>query len=445
MLTNKKNIDQLFQEKLGDYEKNPPFYLWKNIQGNLDQQRKIKRLAWFRRAAVAAVVVMAFLAGWMMTQTSSLPEQQQAGNYETHQQVPAVTAPADPVTSNETVAADPLKSLATFAPPRIAISKSETIEKTASGDFILSETEEELLNSFKPKKDVIEQVANWVKSFTDNSEPIDTVPVAIKKEPVYTAREQRDIPQPQTTLNTPGKASQQRLRIKGEISPLFTSSEKIPSGSNGSDYQSNETLSGGMTASYKVAKNFSVKSGLLFAKMNQSTRNTPFVPVNGDYLSMAPPREKAKMMAGQVMVKTFSDRLAAQAPGGGENSYFMYNNDISQEISYLEIPVAATYQLGEKKFHVGLSGGMSANVLVGNRATISENGTRVASGATADLRDVVLSGSAGIEFGYDITDRITISVEPRVKRYLHSISKNDAVNFNPSQFGIYTGLSYKFN
>lgn len=60
-----------------------------------------------------------------MTQTSSLPEQQQAGNYETHQQVPAVTAPADPVTSNETVAADPLKSLATFAPPRIAISKSE--------------------------------------------------------------------------------------------------------------------------------------------------------------------------------------------------------------------------------------------------------------------------------------------------------------------------------
>ena len=110
MLTNKKNIDQLFQEKLGDCEKNPPFYLWKNIQGNLDQQRKIKRLAWFRRAAVAAVVVMAFLAGWMMTQTPSLPEQQQAGNYETHQQVPAVTAPADPVTSNETVAADPLKS-----------------------------------------------------------------------------------------------------------------------------------------------------------------------------------------------------------------------------------------------------------------------------------------------------------------------------------------------
>ena len=59
MLTNKKNIDQLFQEKLGDYEKNPPFYLWKNIQGNLDQQRKIKRLAWFRRAAVASELATA--------------------------------------------------------------------------------------------------------------------------------------------------------------------------------------------------------------------------------------------------------------------------------------------------------------------------------------------------------------------------------------------------
>ncbi len=228
MLTNKKNIDQLFQEKLGDYEKNPPFYLWKNIQGNLDQQRKIKRLAWFRRAAVAAVVVMAFLAGWMMTQTSSLPEQQQAGNYETHQQVPAVTAPADPVTSNETVAADPLKSLATFAPPRIAISKSETIEKTASGDFILSETEEELLNSFKPKKDVIEQVANWVKSFTDNSEPIDTVPVAIKKEPVYTAREQRDIPQPQTTLSLPVKRRNNDGASKGKFRRCSPAARKFP-------------------------------------------------------------------------------------------------------------------------------------------------------------------------------------------------------------------------
>lgn len=43
MLTNKKNIDQLFQEKLGDYEKNPSTSGRISV-GTLTSNVKIKRL-----------------------------------------------------------------------------------------------------------------------------------------------------------------------------------------------------------------------------------------------------------------------------------------------------------------------------------------------------------------------------------------------------------------
>ena len=110
-----------------------------------------------------------------------------------------------------------------------------------------------------------------------------------------------------------------------------------------------------------------------------------------------------------------------------------------------QIPVQATYKLIDRKIAVGLTGGISTNILVGNKAILSENGEQISTGETANMRNVVYSGSVGFEVGYEITNRITLTVEPRLKHFINSISSNKSVNYKPSQMAIVTGLTYSFN
>ena len=59
-----KNTDELIRAKLGNYSVAPPAHVWQQVQQQLDMQKKRTRLIWFRAAAIAAVVVLAFMAGW---------------------------------------------------------------------------------------------------------------------------------------------------------------------------------------------------------------------------------------------------------------------------------------------------------------------------------------------------------------------------------------------
>jgi hypothetical protein len=140
-------------------------------------------------------------------------------------------------------------------------------------------------------------------------------------------------------------------------------------------------------------------------------------------------------------------------PISGNSGYLLssaYNkssatNDLKQDIKYIEIPIQATYKLIDKKIAVGLTGGISTNILVGNKAILSENGENISTGETSNMRNVVYSGSVGFEVGYEISNRITLTVEPRLKHFVNSISTNKSVNYKPSQMAIVTGLTYSFN
>ena len=74
-----------------------------------------------------------------------------------------------------------------------------------------------------------------------------------------------------------------------------------------------------------------------------------------------------------------------------------------------------------------------------------ENGEKISTGETSNMRNIVYSTAVGLEIGYAITNRITLTVEPRLKQFINSISTNKSVNYKPSQVAIVTGLTYSFN
>ncbi|AXG73733.1 hypothetical protein DVK85_05590 [Flavobacterium arcticum] len=58
-MSEKKNIDRLFQEKFKDFEAAPPEYVWENIEAELkkDKKRRVIPL-WFKLGGIAAVLVI---------------------------------------------------------------------------------------------------------------------------------------------------------------------------------------------------------------------------------------------------------------------------------------------------------------------------------------------------------------------------------------------------
>ncbi|MFP9097668.1 hypothetical protein ACLI09_01330 [Flavobacterium sp. RHBU_24] len=93
-MSEKKNIDRLFQEKFKDFEADPPEYVWNNIHDALQEKKKRRILPlWWRYGGVAAVLVLGALF--------SLPYIGGPGN-DTN---PVVTAPKHNPTPGSTITA----------------------------------------------------------------------------------------------------------------------------------------------------------------------------------------------------------------------------------------------------------------------------------------------------------------------------------------------------
>ncbi|WP_294733690.1 hypothetical protein [uncultured Flavobacterium sp.] len=61
-MSEKKNIDRLFQEKFKDFEAAPPEYVWENIEAELKEDKKRRVIPiWFKLGGVAAVLLLGLM------------------------------------------------------------------------------------------------------------------------------------------------------------------------------------------------------------------------------------------------------------------------------------------------------------------------------------------------------------------------------------------------
>lgn len=62
-MSEKKNIDRLFQEKFKDFEVQPPEMAWQNIESGLQKKKKLKKVVplWLRLSGVAAILLLGLM------------------------------------------------------------------------------------------------------------------------------------------------------------------------------------------------------------------------------------------------------------------------------------------------------------------------------------------------------------------------------------------------
>lgn len=467
-MMNKKefNIDKVVREKLEDFSPAPPPHMWDNIRGQMVAQQKMKRLAYYRWVAAAAVIVIAFLAGWYLSEQSGSIQPPVAENEqimpEIHQQETVsnpVAETVEPQFENEVenqvqtnLYAQNLseqKNKNTINTPEIrgkAIISNEHMERT--GMRLIQKI------GFHFNK---EEITGWLAenpAISTNEEYTDFDRMLLAENAKKYA----------ATLT-----SESGWKLGVQVSPGYSSqttnhSENYSRSMTYSEPGGNGNMGGGISVQYKTGKKWSIESGVYYAQNGQRSNNSPnwLAQNNSGYYSdknlfFNTPVEVSYSSSSRQMVMNSVAGVVefSGTPAGAElvanldqaserGNVLLTNGEFSQVFNFIEIPLYARYTLIDSKMDVQLMGGLNAGIVAGNNAYIENQFGLQNVGKTQDISTLNLSGTVGVGLSYPMGKHISLAVEPRMSYYLNSINHNPDVKFRPYRVGFFTGLYYEF-
>lgn len=463
------NMDKTFRDKLEGFSAEPPSHVWDNIQGQLAAQRKSRRLVYVRWIAAAAVVILAFVAGWYFNEKSEsvIPSRVEiptsSFNETTPQPENNVKGQLLNKQNSETIKGTALAD--------VTLSDAEKTTQQEPANIHLSSTTQESVqpenvseNSFvkismnflnrKMASLALEQPKPVLKKQKETS-----VDQLSETEKMLIAENAKRYAEPKDKEGSwkmglsvsPGYASQVTSHTDNYAQNMTYS---------GSDGNSN--VSGGFSVQYKTGKKWSIESGVYYAQNGQRSSNAP----EATYYSVtnAPSFDTEKsyfntavnLVNGQMAMNSTAGVIEfSGTPRGAElvtsveDSYrgsntLLTSSEFSQVFDFVEIPLYVRYDVIDSKIGVQVMGGINAGIVAGNNVFMENNYGTQNVGKTQDITTVNLSGTIGFGINYDISKHISMAVEPRLNYYLNSINKNPDVVFRPYRIGVYTGVYYQF-
>lgn len=465
------NLDELFRDKLLNYEQEPPAYLLENILSGVAGARRKRKLIFWRVAGVAAALLIAFVAGWQlnngditgMKQTvivgqSSAPEVPSEIKIQVEKATPArETTPAtSSLASNEvnTVNRESHSNSITQN------SKSGTTTLIAESTPIASNNESLLMKPLKSLYRMIKSETenlNTLQAKKDNNNDTELIQKSIDQQ----------IMEQNKRMLTAENTSKEKARwlVGAQVSPEYN----VSKGSQSKVYASNMLnatsnsvdLGGGISVEYKKGKRWSLQSGVYYSGLGQSSGNSSnpgskdlqYAIAGSNYFntavnidatsnrmsmnSNAGVIELSKIPSGLVVGTSLDDKMM-------NSTVIVSPTSFIQNFEYIEIPMYLRYTLIDARFDVVMLGGLSSNILVGNQIFVDNGSGKSLVGKTKDMETLNYSGTLGMGFKYGLSKRISLNLEPRIKYYLNSLNSNSSVTYKPYTIGVFTGLSYEF-
>ncbi|WP_025742858.1 hypothetical protein [Aquimarina pacifica] len=247
---------------------------------------------------------------------------------------------------------------------------------------------------------------------------------------------------------TKESTSSKKWNVAPIIAPVYYNS--IGDGSPIDDQFSDNNKNGeinmsyGIQVAYNINKKISVRSGVNKVDLSYTTADIGFSPsAVGQNLEGVSYNENA----GAILISDIGNvrNDVELASDFTRNSIDRTQNPglLNQSIGYIEVPVEMEYAILDKKFGIQMIGGISTLFLQNNEVTIEAGDLINPIGESNNLNPVSFSGNIGVGMGYNITKQFEITLEPIFKYQLNAFS-NNANNFRPYYFGVYSGVSIKF-
>ncbi|MES2411658.1 MAG: hypothetical protein V4535_09480 [Bacteroidota bacterium] len=185
----------------------------------------------------------------------------------------------------------------------------------------------------------------------------------------------------------------------------------------------------GVGLTYGLSDKLSVRIGYSKVILSYVTKNAPIGTSNYNGIDYKPNISNETIFAAHNAIVT--------------EVVFPANMDVTQNISYTEIPLEVKYKFLDKKFSLKSALGVSYLFLNENSVSIkTTNGFRQDIGKTKGLSKTSLSVNLGAEADYPLFKNMKIFVQPTFNYQINASSNS---NFKPYYFGIHTGIRYSFN
>ena len=469
----KKNIDQLFNERFANHQADPASHVWDKIQARLEKDKKDRVIAiWWRAAGVAASLALIFsLAGLLdNTQSNSIVEQQpevknnsapspkidKAVEINLRQDKPRVAAsnkeaqnqtitPQLDVINNKTsknkiiVLNKPKNAVA-----KLAVKKDAGVPAKNLGMAVVKPNNSPVL---KERKEIINTEAVMPIGSSTVIAALEIIsPEAPEKKSIFDAiKEQKQLESKEAVAK---KSSQENLwEIAPNIAPVYYNT--LSQGSSIDASFADNSQSGDVNISYGIGVRYAlndrlkIRSGISNVSLSYSTAGIELGdgPVSLALKNIDYTRE------GVVVIAQDLGTFTSQNQDGtfGDITPKSTNGEafINQNISYYEVPLELSYTLFDSAFGLDVIGGVSTLLLGNNEVSVTAGSYNEVLGSANNLSNISFATNIGLGLHYKMSSKFRLNVEPMFKYQLNPYT-DSSVSFKPYYLGVYTGLSFKF-
>lgn len=494
----KKHIDRLFQEKFKDFEATPPSHVWENIQKQLEEPKRKKRIVflplWSKVGGIAASLLLLLTIGNSIynskKSTTIVNTNTSNTTIKKHNSTGKTNVIKETITRQETkTAAGVTNNSTTENLPFSTTTKGQTKRNTqklkhqanynqitstnntllqhasnknlATSNTVIEKKHSNTNASIKGKKNNINRTKNkrlaYAKKRNANKDN------TIEKEALKNTKEspsiEEAIAKTQKTYTKAYSSSKviekekeaNKWQVYANIAPVYYNS--IGKGSHIDEQFVNNSKEGeintsyGVTVGYAINDKMTLRSGLNKLDLGYNTNDAIVYEsvVNHSKSTVAPginisthDRNTGKTVA----VLNFNNLNATTS----SNSFI--ENEITpvalnQKMSYYEVPIEVEHKVLNKRFGVNLIYGMSTFILDNNKVISQLNGLETVIGESNNINPISFSTNLGLGLDYKFSKAMKVNVEPTFKYQLNAF-ENTSGKFNPYVLGIYTGVSYNF-
>ena len=470
----KKNIDQLFNERFANHQADPPSHVWDKVQARLEKDKKDRVIAiWWRTAGVAASLALVFsLAGLLdTTQSNSIVEQQ-----------PEVKNNSSPSTKIDKaveinlrqdkprVAASNKAAQNQIITPKVEVNDN----KTSKNEIIVLNKQKKAVAKLAVKKDAGVPAKNLgvaivkpekLPVISGNKEIINTEvivptgsstviaalenisPEGAEKQSIFDAiKEQEQLESKEAVANN--TTPQENLwEIAPNMAPVYYNTLSQGSSIDASFADNSQSgdvnISYGIGVRYALSDRLKIRSGISNVALSYST--------SGIELGDGPVSLALKTIdyasEGVVVIAQDLGTFSSQNQDGtfGDITPKSTNGEafINQNISYYEVPLELSYTLFDSAFGLDVIGGVSTLLLGNNEVSVTAGSYNEVLGSANNLSSLSFATNIGLGLHYKMSSKFRLNVEPMFKYQLNPYT-DSSVSFKPYYLGVYTGLSFKF-
>ncbi len=471
MNKDKKNIDLLFEEKLKQFRESPPAQTWDRLEKDLNREKSVKLLFYFRLAAASLLILLAFGAGYFYATYQSKPSQKISQELllpKIESDSKHLEKPID--LNNELVNKEETQSThqnpeATF---RSALSskKQDKIDQTIAtdnekktSDILIAENEVQYPKTLEEIAEntevIVEENVNAQNAGTEET-------IALKQDELS---KNDVIPDYKPLVLDPNakvygletaKNKEGKWSVGAQVAPVWSYRDisinyQNQSGSNAKEAESqlNETedallsYAGGIDINYNLSNRWIIQSGMYYSKIGQVNNNAlDFRQDNDQYLLFAIRTSTGSIDAAFERIP--DEILKINPPKDTLEAIDLNNVKIIQNFDLFEIPLMIKYKILDKKLGINISGGLSPAYLLNNNTILQVDEDKYDIGNSSNLNTMIFNTSISLGLNYALSKKLSLKMEPNFKYSLSPINKNSQFDYHPYYFSWFTGLSYKF-